>query len=219
MDNQETEMKPETKAKGFWHSPILNKIAIKFGNFADILIGIVYLILSLTLFDEGGFWGIVFGILFVISAASYVIEGVKGLIGRDKQELTEEELDKKKKHLCIGVVVIAVILVIVLNMEDSVYTDVKAISFDDYGSETIGELIENNIKSPQWSKSKIDNTSEKVSVEGYSPALDENIRINFFYEVSSDTYEVTLQRIELPDSGEKYSSNLEIAIIWTSFYD
>ena len=101
-----------------------------------------------------------------------------------------------------------------------VYSDVKSIVFDDIGPETIGELIDENVKGAEWSQEKIDSDSRLVFVEGYCPAYSEDIRITFFYEKLDDGYrEVSLQSIDFPESGEYYNDAFSAGMIWASFYD
>ena len=98
------------------------------------------------------------------------------------------------------------------------YSLVRAISFDDIGEETIGEIVDENIKSPEWSQKKLDGSSKLVYVEGYCPSYGETIRIEFYYEEKGDTYEVSLHGMYLPDSDEKFNS-LETAIAWAALYN
>ncbi|MCD7806080.1 MAG: zinc ribbon domain-containing protein [Lachnospiraceae bacterium] len=202
----------------FWNSPLFNKAAEKFGNILTVIEGIVFLILMRLLFSEGGFWGIAFGILFLLAGIAGVVGGIKDLISRTKKELTGKELNKAKRNMCIGVPVIIIAFWILLSTGGGGYSNVQAITFDNYGSETIGEIVDNNLKSPKWSKDKIDSTSCKVYVEGYSKLYDEDVRITFYYEEDGDSYEVTLQSVELLDSGETYSDMFSLALIWATFY-
>ncbi|MCD8379054.1 MAG: zinc-ribbon domain-containing protein [Lachnospiraceae bacterium] len=202
----------------FWNSPLFNKAAEKFGNILTVIEGIVFLILMRLLFSEGGFWGIVFGFIFLLAGAGCVIGGIKDLLSRTKKELTEKELNKAKRNMCIGVPIIIIALWILLSTGGGVYSNVQAITFESYGSETIGEIVDNNLKSPKWSKDKIDSTSCKVYVEGYSKLYGEDVRITFYYEEDGGSYEVTLQSVELLDSGETYSDMFSLALIWATFY-
>ncbi|MCD8069301.1 MAG: hypothetical protein LUE87_10550, partial [Lachnospiraceae bacterium] len=209
------------KNQGFskiWNSPSFNKAAEKFGNILTVIEGVVFLILARLLFGEGGFWGIAFGILFLLAGIVGVVGGVRDLLSRTKKELTEKELNKAKRNMCIGVPVIIIALWILLSTGGGVYSNVQAITFDSYGSETVGEIVDNNLKSPKWSRDKIDSTSYRVYVEGYSKLYGEDIRITFYYEEDGGSYEVTLQSIELLDSGETYSDVFSLALVWATFY-
>ena len=139
---------------------------------------------------------------------------------KKKEPEIEEELNKKKRNLCIGAAVIIIGLLVVNSTGGGVYSDVKSIAFDDIGPETIGELIDENVKGAEWSQEKIDSNSRLVFVEGYCPSYSEDIRITFFYEDLDDGYcEVSLQSIEFPESGEYYDDAFSAGIIWASLYE
>ena len=146
------------------------------------------------------------------------------LLSRKKNNNESEELDavainKKKRNLCIGVVVLVIALAVVVNTGGGTYSIVKAISFDDIGSETIGELVDENIKSPEWSQKKLDSSSQLVYVEGYCPAYGETVRIEFYYEKLDDgSHEVSLSRMYWPESDEEFNT-FEAAIVWATFYN
>lgn len=95
------------------------------------------------------------------------------------------------------------------------YYKVKEITFDNFGENSVGEVIEKNIKNPEWSREKLDSKSDLVFVEGYCPNYGETLRITFYCEdVSDGYYEVTLQKIAFVDSGEVYSDIFNIGLIW-----
>lgn len=207
-----------------WNSRLFLMIAVKFGNVLEILEGVIGLILSRFLFKEGGFWGIAFGILFALGGIGSCISGVMSLLSRWKNSSEDDTLDeisinKKKRNLCIGVAGIVIVLVVLKNTGGGTYSVVKAISFDNIGSETIGEIVDENIKSPEWSQKKLDNSSKLVYVEGYCPRYGETIKIEFYYEKLKDgSYEVTLNGMYWPDSGEEFDT-LETAVAWAALYD
>jgi len=135
-------------------------------------------------------------------------------------KVPQEKRNKKKRNLCIGAVVIVLGLLLISSTKGGVYSDVKAISFDDMGPETIGELIDKNVKGADWSQEKIDKDSRLVSVEGYCPLYSEDIRITFFYEKFDHGYrEVSLQSVEFPESGEYFDDVFNVGIVWASFYE
>lgn len=59
-------IKPQSIFSKIWNHTLFTKAAVKFGNVLEILEGIICFIFSRLLFHEGGFWGIVFGILFLL---------------------------------------------------------------------------------------------------------------------------------------------------------
>lgn len=113
-----------------------------------------------------------------------------------------------------------IIGLLVVTSTGSVYSDVKSIAFDNMGPETIGELVEANVKGAEWSKEKVADDSWLVSAEGYCPLYSEDIKIEFFYEKLDDGYrEVTLQSVEFPESGEYYNDAFSAGMVWASFYE
>lgn len=207
-----------------WNSALFTKIAIKFGNVLEILGGIIFFLMTKTSFKEGGFWGVVFGIIFLLAGTGYCMSGVMSLLSRRKKDgeneiFNEAAVKKKKRNLCIGVVAIIIFLFIVNSTGGGTYYIIKSVTFDDMGPATIGELVDNNIKSPEWSQKKLDNKTKLVYVEGYCPEYGGTIKITFYYEkLSDDTYEVTLQGICLVDDNKELS-NLDAALLWSSFYN
>lgn len=206
-----------------WNSPLFTKAAIKFGNILEILEGIIFLMLSRALFNEGGFWGVVFGIIFVLGGIGGCISGVMSLLRRKKNNEESEvpdgtAINKKKRNLCIGIVVIVIALVIVVNTGGGTYAIVRSVTFDNIGEETIGEIVDDNIKSPEWSQEKLDGSSKLVYVEGYCPSYGETVRIEFYYEEKDGSYEISLHGMYFPDSDEKFNA-FETAIAWAAFYN
>ena len=207
-----------------WNSPLFTKAAIKFGNVLEILEGVILFILAIALFQEGGFWGVVFGIIFLLAGIGSGISGAMSLISRRKSDSEDEILDeaainKKKRNLCIGVVAIIILLIIVRNIGGGTYSIVKSITFDDMGSETIGELVDDNIKSPKWSQKKLDKRTRLVYVEGYCPAYGEEIKITFYCEKLKDgSYEVSLQGMYWVDDNKELNA-FESSFVWASFYN
>lgn len=202
-----------------WNSPIFNKIAIKFGYILDIIGGVVCIFIARQFFKEGGSSGIGFGIIFAGCAVIGIWSGVTSFLSRIKDHELEENLGKKKRNLCIGVVVIVIALILLKETGGGIYYDVQQISFDNFGSETIGEIVDDNLKSPEWSQEKLGSGSKMVYVEGYSPLYEENIKITFYYETVGDDYKVTLKRISFLDSDETYNDAISMAGVWAAFYN
>lgn len=100
-----------------WNSPLFTKAAIKFGYVFEILAGIVQLVISVILFSEKSFWGVVFGLLFVAGGLGSCLSSGKSLIsskkGNDGSKIPDEAaLNKKKRNLCIGAVVIIIAIIL-----------------------------------------------------------------------------------------------------------
>ncbi len=223
---QEQVKAPKGIISKFWNHPVFTMAAVKFGNILDIVYGILSLIFARYLFSAGGLISIVFGILFLLGGLLCVIVGISEFFSRYKKPADKEskeartELNKKKRNLCIGTAVIVIGLLVVKSTGGGIYPTVRSISFDKFGTETIGELVDANVKGAKWSKEKVDDDSWLVSVEGYCPLYSEDIKIEFFYEKLDDEYrEVTLQGVEFPESGEYYNDAFSAGMIWASFYE
>ena len=184
-----------------------------------ILLGVVGIFLALVMFSGEGFFSTVLRIAFLICGIGIVFSDIRSLLSRKREPETEEDLNRKKRNLCIGAAIIIIGLLAVTST-GGVYSDVKSIAFDNMGPETIGELVEANVKGAEWSKEKVADDSWLVSVEGYCPLYSEDIKIEFFYEKLDDGYrEVTLQRVEFPESGEYYNDAFSAGMVWASFYE
>lgn len=103
-----------------WDSPMFTIAAIKFGNMLEIVGGIIFIILSILLFGEGGFWGVAWGIFLILSGLAGCINGTISLLSRKKNNDEGEVLDKttinkKKRNLCIGIVVMIIVMAVAIN--------------------------------------------------------------------------------------------------------
>lgn len=204
----------ETIFSKIWNSAIFTMIAMKFGIVVDIVEIIICLFLGVYLLGDG-ISGNILGILFCACAVSAVVTAVKRFLKREKKVYTAEDIKAKKKNLCIGIVVIIIAAICFIHAGGGSYYKVKEITFDNFGENSVGEVIEKNIKNPEWSKEKLDLKSELVFVEGYCPYYGEPLRITYYCEdVSDGYYEVTLQKIVFVDSGEAYSDIFNIGLIW-----
>ena len=124
---------------------------------------------------------------------------IRSLLSRKREPETEEDLNRKKRNLCIGAAIIIIGLLVVTST-GGVYSDVKSIAFDNMGSETDRRTgrgkcerrpngqKKRSLMIPGWSLRK-----------GYCPLYSEDIKIEFFYEKLDDGYrEVTLQSVKFP---------------------
>ena len=202
-----------------WNHPIFTMIAVKFGNLLDVLISIVGIWLAFRLFSEGGIIGTLFGIVCLVGGICGIARGIRSFLLGNKEPETADSLNKKKRNLCIGVIVILFALFVMGRTGGGIYSRVQSISFDDYGPETIGEIVDENIRGAEWSQERLDSKSRLVTVEGYCPMYGQDIRITFFYEeTDSSYYEVTIRSIEFLEDGESYDDSFSVSIWWDGFY-
>ena len=202
-----------------WNHPAFTMIAVKFGNLLDILISVVGIWLGSRLLSEGGISGTLLGIVCLAGGICGIARGIKAFLLGNKEPETAESLNKKKRNLCIGVAVILFALFVTGRTGGGIYSRVQSISFDDYGPETIGEIVDRNISGADWSQERLDSDTKLVTVEGYCPMYSQDIRITFRYEDMGSSYGASLQSIVFPDSGDTSSDPISTAIIWATFYE
>ena len=202
-----------------WNHPAFTMIAVKFGNLLDILISVVGIWLGSRLLSEGGISGTLLGIVCLAGGICGIARGIKAFLLGNKEPETAESLNKKKRNLCIGVAVILFALFVTGRTGGGIYSRVQSISFDDYGPETIGEIVDRNISGADWSQERLDSDTKLVTVEGYCPMYSQDIRITFRYEDMGSSYGASLQSIMFPDSGDTSSDPISTAVIWATFYE
>ncbi|HIY61393.1 MAG TPA: zinc ribbon domain-containing protein [Candidatus Eisenbergiella pullistercoris] len=202
-----------------WNHPVFTMIAVKFGNLLDILISVVGIWLGSRLLSEGGISGTLLGIVCLAGGICGIVRGIRNFLPGNKEPETAESLNKKKRNLCIGVAVILFALFVTGRTGGGIYSRVQSISFDDYGPETIGEIVDRNISGADWSQERLDSDTKLVTVEGYCPMYAQDIRITFRYEDMGSSYGASLQSIMFPDSGDTSSDPISTAIIWATFYE
>lgn len=202
-----------------WNHPIFTMVAVKFGNLLDVLISIVGIWLAFRLFSEGGITGTLLGIVCLVGGICGIVRGIRSFLLGNKEPETADSLNKKKRNLCIGAIVILFALFVMGRTGGGIYSRVQSISFDDYGPETIGEIVDENIRGAEWSQERLDSKSRLVTVEGYCPMYGQDIRITFYYEeTDSSYYEVTIRSIEFLEDGESYDDSFSVSIWWDGFY-
>ena len=202
-----------------WNHPAFTMIAVKFGNLLDILISVVGIWLGSRLLSEGGISGTLLGIVCLAGGICGIVRGIKAFLLGNKEPETAESLNKKKWNLCIGVAVILFALFVIGRTGGGIYSRVQSISFDDYGPETIGEIVDRNITGADWSQERLDGDSKLVTVEGYCPMYAQDIRITFRYEDMGSSYGASLQSIVFPESGDTTSDPISTAVVWATFYE
>ena len=202
-----------------WNHPVFTMIAVKFGNLLDVLLSIVGIWLAFRLFSEGGISGTLIGIVCLVGGICGIVRGIRSFLFGNKEPETADSLNKKKRNLCIGVIVILFALFVMGRTGGGIYSRVQSISFDEYGPETIGEIVEENIKGAKWSQERLDSKSRLVTVEGRCPLYGQDIRITFLYEeTDSSYYEVTIWSIEFLEDREVYNDIYSVDMWWEAFY-
>lgn len=199
-----------------WNSPTFSQITVKFGNILEILEGIAAFLIAVQLFKEKS---ILFGIAFLIAAICGILRGLKSLLlkkaSSQLEELDPEELKKKKRNFCIGIVVLIALSIFLVKTGGGTYIDVQEACFGNSEGKTVGEVIESNIPNAKWSQEKLGKNTKIVYVEGYCPEYEEHMRIGFSYQSVGDSFILSIDSILMKDSGEVYNGDFATSIIWT----
>lgn len=224
MENNK-EMSSEVSGNGknknifqkIWDSVFFTKIAIKFETVSEIIAAIVCIILGQVFSEDGS---TVLSCFFYVVGIGSVFFTLKGFFSKKKKrELDAGTIGKNKRNICIAAVVLIVGLVIWNKTGGGDIPVVQSMVFDNYGKKSIGEIVEREIKNPQWSKEELDSISSLIYVKGYCPRFSENIQICFYCEEDGDYLSAELNQINFLDSGERYTDPLEISSIWSLFYE
>lgn len=97
---------------------------------------------------------------------------------------------------------------------------IQNITLDEYGPQTMKELMDDNLRSPTWTSESIDEDASNVYVEGYMPIMGEDVRIRFYYEDQNDgTFEYSLNRIDLLDSQQTSSDVFDVMLFLELMYE
>ena len=110
-------------------------------------------------------------------------------------------------------VIIAAVLIlifVVISKLNSPINRVKNSTLNDFGSQTIGEMVDDNFKKVKWSYEKLDSSSGFVYAEGYCVTFQENMGLEFYYDKSSG--ELSLTEIDWLDSNEADTNLFSMAL-------
>lgn len=114
----------------------------------------------------------------------------------------------KKKIGLLATILVLVLVIWAVSAFGGPAGKVKSLVLDDYGPQTMEQLVDENFSSPQWSVEKLDNSSGYVCAEGFCPTYGERARLKFYYD---EDY-AQLVEIALLDSMESYTDTLNISI-------
>ena len=118
----------------------------------------------------------------------------------------------------LGVVVAVVVIVfIVYGVTKHPASDLRNIVFSDYGSETFGEAVADNVRNVSWDTEKIDSTHYVVTMSGFIPDSYSNVELSFDLNYSDDYVYASAKEVVV--DGDRYDDNFTIAIIMGEIYD
>lgn len=98
--------------------------------------------------------------------------------------------------------------------------ELKDVVWDQFGSQTLEQVVNANFDNPEWSSTEIDEDHATVYIEGYMPYYGENVRLEFAYEeLDESTISGSLERIVFLDSMEAYSNDIASALFLQQMYE
>lgn len=149
-----------------------------------------------------------------------ILQNADSMDSAIKIEETSKEESKRKtiiKEIISGIVSIMVFLLI-LNFLFGKHPiqDTKDIVFDEYGSQNLGEVIQDAIPEASWDSEKVDNKHYTVMVSGFCPNLLSEIQLNF--DVHYFGEQVYVKIVSVIQDGEYYDDFLSVGLILAGIY-
>ena len=105
-------------------------------------------------------------------------------------------------------------------LDPAVYNMKNAV-WDDFGPQTLNEVVDDNFRGAEWSSEWLDDTSAMVYIQGYMPLYSQNVRVTFFYDEQPDdeTFTFQIKSVDMLDSMESYTDIVSIAFFMEFMYD
>lgn len=128
---------------------------------------------------------------------------------------TKKKGGKTKFIIGAAVVIVAIALVIVASQKQPI-EDMKNIVFEDYGSITFGEAVEENIRNVEWESEEIDSTHYVVTMVGFIPETYSNVELSFDLNYVDDMVYTSAKEVII--DGEYYEDNYTISLVMDSVY-
>lgn len=120
------------------------------------------------------------------------------------------------KSIISLILVIGVIVAIVYSVQRHPVSDLKDIVFDEYGSETLGDAVDNSMINVSWDTEKISKTKYQVTLTGFSTELYSDLTLTFNLTYGDDRVYAKLDH--LLQDGEYYDDFYSIALALSTIY-
>lgn len=157
----------------------------------------------------------------VRSKPAMTAEAVKAASDADKRGYS---LTAKKISLLCAPITLPIILMGFVFFADIAFNtpavNMKSTVWDQFGPQTLEQVVDANFDNPEWSSSWIDDTDATVYVEGYMPSYGQDVRLTFHYQdVDDETFSGSLDRVDFLGSGEAYTDLYSTATFMEQLYD
>ena len=140
--------------------------------------------------------------------------------------LNAGSLTGKKIGLIATVLVLPVLIAalsasgIVEAVTDPVVYNMKNAVWDDFGPQTLNEVVDDNFRGVEWSSEWLDDASAIVYIQGYMPFYSQNVRLTFYYEEQPDdgTFTFQINSVDMLGDMESYTDIWNIALFMEFMY-
>lgn len=145
-------------------------------------------------------------------------------VDAESKDNHDDSLTKKKIGLLAAPIALPVIMLALWGFGNFVLNrsayELKDVVWDQFGSQTLEQVVNANFDNPEWSSTEIDEDHATVYIEGYMPYYGENVRLEFAYEeLDESTISGSLERIVFLDSMEAYSNDIASALFLQQMYE
>ena len=140
--------------------------------------------------------------------------------------LNAGSLTGKKIGLIATVLVLPVLIAalsasgIVEAVTDPAVYNMKNAVWDDFGPQTLNEVVDDNFRGVEWSSEWLDDASAIVYIQGYMPFYSQNVRLTFYYEEQPDdgTFTFQINSVDMLGDMESYTDIWNIALFMEFMY-
>lgn len=109
---------------------------------------------------------------------------------------------------------------IVEAVTDPAVYNMKNAVWDDFGPQTLNEVVDDNFRGVEWSSEWLDDASAIVYIQGYMPFYSQNVRLTFYYEEQPDdgTFTFQINSVDMLGDMESYTDIWNIALFMEFMY-
>ena len=140
--------------------------------------------------------------------------------------LNAGSLTGKKIGLIATVLVLPVLIAalsasgIVEAVTDPAVYNMKNAVWDDFGPQTLNEVVDDNFRGVEWSSEWLDDASAIVYIQGYMPFYSQNVRLTFYYEEQPDdgTFTFQINSVDMLGDMESYTDIWNIGLFMEFMY-
>lgn len=138
-------------------------------------------------------------------------EAATEILTNSTEKVEKKGLGKKIKSIISVCVTILVIFLVLSSSARDPIGDTKDIVFDDWTTESIGDIVDEKMSNVTWEKTKNDKNHYTVTVTGFVPDLYGNMTILFDVNYAGDS--VYTKIVSMSYDGETYTDAISMAYI------